>query len=82
MDLDAKVVVKKKRIFAPERQKDISKAVKRLKFINFIRRVQFPTWVSNVILVKNARNKWPICVDFTNLIQACLKNYFLILKID
>ena len=42
----------------------------------------FRSWFANVVLVKKANGKWRMCVDFTNLNKACLKNSFPLLRID
>ncbi len=47
-----------------------------------IRKVKYPTWVANVVLVKKANGKWQICVDFTNLSKACPKDYYPLPMID
>ena len=39
-------------------------------------------WLVNVVLVKKASGKWRMCVDFTNLNKACLKDNFPLLRID
>ena len=36
----------------------------------------FPEWLANVILVKKENGKWRMCMDFTNLNKACLKESF------
>ena len=50
--------------------------------VGFIRKVNYPEWISNMVLVKKANGKWRIYVDFTDLNKACLKDSFLIPKID
>lgn len=35
-----------------------------------------------MVLVKKSNSKWKMCVDFTNLNKACLKDSFHLLKID
>ena len=47
-----------------------------------IKEVFFPEWLSNTVVVKRKNGKWRVCVDFTDLNQACLKDPFLVLKID
>ena len=49
---------------------------------NFIREVHYPEWLDNVVMVKKANRKWRMCVDFTNLNQACPKDSFPLPKID
>ncbi|XP_024036873.1 uncharacterized protein LOC112096894 [Citrus clementina] len=48
----------------------------------FIREVNYPEWISNVVLVKKANGKWRLCVDFTDLNKACPKDSFPLPKID
>ncbi|GKV43001.1 hypothetical protein SLEP1_g50348 [Rubroshorea leprosula] len=40
----------------------------------FIRRVEYFEWVSNPMLVKKPNGKWRMCIDFTNLNEACPKD--------
>lgn len=42
----------------------------------------YPEWIFNVVLVKRANRKWRMCVDFTDLNKACLKDSFPLHKID
>ena len=42
----------------------------------------FPEWLANVILVKKENGKWRMCMDFTNLNKACLKESFPLSRID
>jgi len=48
----------------------------------FIREVHYPEWLANIILVKKANGKWRMCVDFTDLNKACLKDSFPLPRID
>ena len=50
--------------------------------IGFIRKVYYPDWLANVVLVKKENEKWRMCVDFTNLNKACPKNSFPLPRID
>ncbi|GKV37206.1 hypothetical protein SLEP1_g45263 [Rubroshorea leprosula] len=42
--------------------------------LGFIRRVEYSEWVSNPVLVKKPSGKWRMCIDFTNLNEACPKD--------
>ena len=50
--------------------------------VGLIREVYYPDWLTNVILVKKANEKWRMCVDFTDLNKACPKDSFLLPRID
>ncbi|KAL5547002.1 hypothetical protein UlMin_006689 [Ulmus minor] len=39
-------------------------------------------WIANVVLVKKANGNWRVCVDFTDLNKACLKDIFSLPRID
>lgn len=56
--------------------------VEKLLQAGFIREVEYPEWVSNVVLVKKSNDKWRMCVDVTDLNKVCSKDSFLLLKID
>ena len=47
----------------------------------FIRKVYYPDWLANVILVKKENGKWRMYMDFT-LNKACLKDSFPLPRID
>ncbi|XP_075492610.1 uncharacterized protein LOC142530680 [Primulina tabacum] len=51
-------VKQKKRHFGPEKDKIIEEQVKEMLKAGHIREVQFPTWLSNVVLVPKATGKW------------------------
>ena len=34
---------------------------------NQIRKIQYPDWLANIVMVKRTNNKWMICVDFIDL---------------
>ena len=72
----------KKRVFAQERDKAIAKEVRKLLEANFIREVYYPDWLANVIMVKKAKGKWRMYVDFTDLNKACPKDSYRLLRID
>ena len=50
--------------------------------VGLIREVYYPDWLTNVILVKKANEKWRMCVDFTDLNKACPKDSFPLPRID
>ena len=77
-----KPVKQKRRSFAPERHKAINEEVGKLLQENAIREVEYPEWLANVVLVKKANGKWRLCIDFTDINRACLKDNFPLPRID
>ncbi|KAL2491467.1 Uncharacterized protein Adt_27095 [Abeliophyllum distichum] len=41
-----------------------------------------PQWVSNPMLVRKSNKKWRVCIDFSDLNQACPKDSFPLPRID
>ena len=64
----------KKRVFTQELDKVIVKEVHKLQEAEFIQAVYYPDWLANIVMVKKANKKWRMCVDFTDLNKACLKD--------
>ncbi|XP_073036560.1 uncharacterized protein [Primulina eburnea] len=75
-------IKQKKRHFGPEKDKVIDEQVKELLQAGHIREIQFPTWLSNVVLVPKAAGKWRMCVDFRDLNKACPKDHYPLPRID
>ena len=50
--------------------------VRKLQDAGFIRKVYYPDWLANVVMVKKANRKWRMCVDFTDLNKACPKDSY------
>ena len=77
-----KLVKQKRRSFALERQKAINEEVDKLLQANAIREVEYLEWLANFFLFKKANNKWRLCIDFTDINKACLKDSFPLPRID
>ncbi|GKV36665.1 hypothetical protein SLEP1_g44771 [Rubroshorea leprosula] len=73
-DPTKRLVVQKRRLFGPEKQAAIDEEIQKLLQAGFIRRVEYSEWVSNPVLVKKPNGKWRMCIDFTNLNDACPKD--------
>ena len=82
VSLSFKPIKQKRRSFAPERQKAINEEVGKLLKAGAIREVEYPEWLANVVLVKKANGKWRLCIDFTDVNRACLKDSFPLPRID
>ena len=77
-----KLMQQRRRAFAPKRDQAVREEVTKLLMAGFIRKVYYPDWLANIILVKKANGKWRMCVDFTDLNKACPKDSFLLPRID
>ena len=56
--------------------------VNKLLAANFIREVYYPEWLANIVMVRKTNGKWRMCVDFTDLNNAYLKDSFPLSRID
>jgi hypothetical protein len=82
VDRNCRPVKQQRRSFAPKRNQAIEDEVQKLIKAEFIREVDYPEWLANVVLVKKANGKWRMCVDFTDLNKACPKDNFPLPRID
>jgi len=54
----------------------------KLQDAEFIREVYYLDWLANVVMVKKAKEKWRMCVDFIDLNKACPKDSYPLPRID
>ena len=67
---------------APERAAIVLEELERLLESGAIRKVQYPVWLSNMVVVKKKNGKWRVCINFTDLNKACPKDPFPLPRID
>jgi hypothetical protein len=79
---DAKPIKQPLRRFAEEKRKAIGEEIARLLTAGFIMEVFYPHWLVNLILVLKKNNTWCMCIDYTSLNKACLKDPFMLPCID
>ena len=77
-----KPIRQKIRRFHPDRQKVIQEEIEKLLEAGFIREVEYLKWLANVVVVLKIGGKWWVCIDYTNLNDACPKDSFLLPRID
>ncbi|KAK8940807.1 hypothetical protein KSP39_PZI010809 [Platanthera zijinensis] len=82
IDPAAKPVQQKKRDVAVKLAEPIREEVAKLLKARFVQEIQYPEWVSNVVMVKKPGEKWRMCVDFTRLNKACPKDFYPLPRID
>jgi hypothetical protein len=56
--------------------------VQRLLDVGFIWEVHYPSWLTNVVMVKKKNGKWRMCIDFTDLNKCCPKDDLPLSRID
>nr|XP_027102673.1 uncharacterized protein LOC113723912 [Coffea arabica] len=82
VDPQARPVKQKRRHLGPERSRAVGEEVDKLLPAKIIREVQYPTWLSNPVMVKKDPGAWRMCVDFTDLNKACPKDCYPLPKVD
>ena len=60
----------------------VKEEVTKLKRAGAIKKVFYPEWLANTVVVKKKNGKWKVCVDFTDLNKACPKDPFPLPRID
>jgi hypothetical protein len=56
-----RLVKQRRRTFAAERNQAVAEKVEKFLKAGFIREVDYPEWLSNVVLVKKSNGKWRMC---------------------
>jgi len=78
----AKPKVQRRRQLSGDRAQAATEEVCKLLEAAHIQEIQYPTWLANVVMVKKSIRKWRMCVDFTNLNNACPKDSYPLPNID
>ena len=82
VDPGANPVVQPARVFHTNVEAQITQEVKKLLAVGFIKPIQHPKWLSNIVHVKKKNGQIRCYVDFRNLNKACPKDEFLLPNID
>ena len=78
----SRLVCQKVQCFHPNRQKIIQTEIDKLLAVGFIREVEYPDWLANMVVIPKKRGKWRVCVDYTNLNGVCPKDNFFLPRIN
>ena len=70
------------RCFHPDRHQVIQVEGDNLLKAGFIKEIKYLEWLANVVVVPKKGGKWRVCVDYTNLYEACPKDGFPLPRID
>ncbi|GJZ02814.1 hypothetical protein Tco_0520775, partial [Tanacetum coccineum] len=68
--------VQRKRSIAPDKRKVVKEEVEEWPKSGIIKRVRYPSWASNPVLVKKSDDSWRMCIDFKDLNKACPKDLY------
>lgn len=82
VDRNVKPVKQRRRLSDAKRYATMKVKVDRLLENRSIREVDYPQWVSNVVMIQMPNGKWRMCVDYTNLNKACPKDCFPLPRLD
>ncbi|RDX90076.1 Retrovirus-related Pol polyprotein from transposon 17.6, partial [Mucuna pruriens] len=82
IDEQAKPVAQKKRKQREEKREAVREETRKLLSAGFVREVQYPTWLANIVMVRKSNGKWRMCTDYTDLNKACPKDSYPLPSID
>jgi len=82
MDPQVRPVRQRMRKYNEEKRQVIHEETHKLLAARHIREIQYPEWLSNVVLVKKSNGKWRMCVDFIDLNKACPNDSYPLPSID
>jgi hypothetical protein len=71
-----KPIKQKERRYTPKRSETFWLEVNRLLESGFIRPVDYPSWLANLVLVEKPDRSWRMCIDYTSLNKACPKDEY------
>ena len=78
----ATLVRQKIRRIHSDRYQVIQAKVDKFLVARFIREIKYTEWLANVVVVPKKGGKWRVCVDYTDLNEACPKDSFPLPRID
>ena len=82
--VDPKVKPRKQclRTMSEDHKKAAQSEVQKLVDAGVIRKVQYPEWLANVVMVPKKNGSWRMCINFTTLNKFCPKDEFPLPRID
>jgi hypothetical protein len=83
LDIDPvfKPIKQKERIYTSERRETIRLEVNKLLEAEFIRLVDYSSWLANPVLIEKIDKSWRMCIDYTSLNKACPRDEYLLPRI-
>ncbi|GJT38715.1 hypothetical protein Tco_0938580 [Tanacetum coccineum] len=77
-----KPINQNKRGLGPDRNMASCKGIEELTKEGILQKVRHQAWVANPVMVKKSDGGWRMCVDFTNINNACPKDCYPLRAID
>ncbi|KAK9074310.1 hypothetical protein SSX86_006908 [Deinandra increscens subsp. villosa] len=77
-----KPVRQKKRSLCEEHAKVAAEEVKQLLAANIVRRIRYPEWIANPVMVKKPDGSLRMCIDFSGLNETCPKDCYPLPEVD
>ncbi|GKD82204.1 reverse transcriptase domain-containing protein [Tanacetum coccineum] len=74
--------IKVDKTLSPDIRKVVKDEVTEWLKAGIVRKVRYPTWVANPVLVKKPENSWRMCIDFKDLNKAYPKDLYPLPEID
>lgn len=66
----------------PKLEVYIKQKIQKLLNVGFVKHIQYPTWLANIVPVKKKNEQIPCCIDFREVIKACPNDKFSLPNID
>ena len=82
VDPGVKPVIELARVFHTDIEAQITQEVRKLLAAEFIKPIQHPKWLSNIVPMRKKNDQIRCCVDFRNLNKACPKDELPLPNID
>ncbi|CAL5431972.1 unnamed protein product [Camellia sinensis] len=79
---NSKPIKQAARKYHPDLEEKIKEEIEKLQHASFIRPIQYPTWLANIVPVKKKNGQIRVCVDFRDLNKSCPKDEFPLPHID
>jgi len=81
-NVEAHPFVQKKRNHGDEKRFTAKEETEKILATDFICEARYTTWLTNIVMVTKPNDKWRMCVDYSNLNKACLKDSYPLPNID
>jgi hypothetical protein len=78
IDPSYKPVKQKERRYTTKRRETIQQEVNKLLEAEFIKPVDYLSWLANPVLIEKLDGSWRMCIDYTSLNKACPKDDYLL----